>query len=165
MSAVLSNKELLYEKMNTKDKGTIEILNPVSSTYNCVRSWILPILLDFLSKNKHYDYPQKVFEQGIISARNKNEIKDEQHLASVSSHTGATFTEIKQSIEFCLRSSGLSAQFEELEHPSFIQGRAARIIVNKKEIGICGEIHPAVLENFGIQMPTVGCEINLNNLF
>lgn len=165
MSAVLSNKELLYEKMNAKDKGTIEILNPVSSTYNCVRSWILPILLDFLSKNKHYDYPQKAFEQGIITTRNKNIIIDEQHLSAVSSHTGATFTEIKQSIEFCLRSSGHKAQFEELEHPSFISGRAARIIVNKKEIGICGEMHPAVLDNFGIQMPTVGCEINLNNLF
>lgn len=165
MSAVLSNKELLYDKMNTKDKGTIEILNPVSSTYSCVRTWILPILLDFLSKNKHYDYPQKVFEQGIVSIRNKNTITDEQHLSSVSSHTGATFTEIKQSIEFCLKNSGLKAQFEELEHPSFTSGRAARIIVNKKEIGICGEIHPAVLETFGIQMPTVGCEINLNNLF
>lgn len=164
MSAVLSNKELLYEKMNLKDKGTIEILNPVSSTYNCVRSWILPILLDFLSKNKHYDYPQKIFEQGIITTRNKNKITDEQHIASVSSHTGATFTEIKQAIEFCLRNSGLKAQFEELDHPSFIPGRAARIMANKKEIGICGEIHPAVLETFGIQMPTVGCEINLNNL-
>jgi phenylalanyl-tRNA synthetase beta chain len=165
MSAVLSNKELLYEKMNSKDKGTIEILNPVSSTYNCVRTWILPILLDFLSKNKHYDYPQKAFEQGIVSVRNKNTITDEQHISSVSSHSGATFTEIKQAIEFCIRNSGLVAQFEELEHPSFISGRAARIMVNKKEIGICGEIHPAVLEKFGIQMPTVGCEINLNNLF
>jgi phenylalanyl-tRNA synthetase beta chain len=165
MSAVLSNKELLYEKTNSKDKGTVEIINPISSTYSCVRTWILPILLDFLSKNKHYDYPQKVFEQGVVGIRNKNNIIDEQHLSSVSSHAGATFTEIKQSIEFCLKSSGLKAQFEELEHPSFIAGRAARIIVNKKEIGICGEIHPAVLETFGIQMPTVGCEINLSNLF
>jgi len=165
MSAVLSNKEILYEKMNAKDKGTIEILNPVSSTYNCVRTWIMPILLDFLSKNKHYDYPQKIFEQGIVSVRDKNTIMDEQHLSSVSSHSGATFTEIKQAIEFCLRNSGHTAQFEELEHPSFITGRAARIIVNKKEIGICGEIHPTVLEKFGIQMPTVGCEINLSNLF
>jgi len=165
MSAVLSNKELLYEKMNVKDTGTIEITNPISSTYSCIRTWILPTLLDFLSKNKHYDYPQKIFEQGIVSQRQKNNISDEQHLASVSSHMGATFTEIKQSIEFVLRSSGLSAAFEELEHNSFISGRAARIIVNKKEIGICGEIHPAVLEKFGIQMPTVGCEINLDNIY
>lgn len=165
MSAVLSNKETLYEKMNIKDTGTIEITNPISSTYSCVRTWMLPTLLDFLSKNKHHDFPQKIFEQGIVTQRNKDNIKDEQHIAAASSHANATFTEIKQSIEFLLKNAGLEAAFEEVEHSSFIPGRAALILIGKKEIGICGEIHPLVLENFGIHMPTAGCEININNLF
>ena len=39
MSPILSNKELLYEKMEQKDTGAIEISNFTSQTYSAVRSW------------------------------------------------------------------------------------------------------------------------------
>ncbi len=50
-STLLSNKELLYSKMNAKDLGTIEIDSYLSETYSVVRTWLLPGLLDLLSHN------------------------------------------------------------------------------------------------------------------
>jgi phenylalanyl-tRNA synthetase beta chain len=164
MSAVLSNKELLYDKMCASDTGTIEIENYISQTYSCLRTWVIPQLLDFLSKNKHVDYPQKVFEQGLVCIREKQP-RDEQHLAAATAHSTATFTEIKQSVEAALRNMGIQYTMEEYDLGCFIPGRAARVICNKKQIGFIGEIHPAVLEKFGITVPVAACEINLSALF
>lgn len=163
-SAILSNKELLYDKVNVPDFGTIEIENYMSLTYSCVRSWILPLLLDVLAKNKHVDYPQKVFEQGPVTLLAK-EPRDENHIAAATAHSTATFTEMKQAVEATLRSAGVSYTFEEFELSCFIPGRAAKVLVNKKQIGYLGEIHPAVLEKFGLFVPVAACEINLSALF
>jgi len=164
MSAVLSNKDLLHDKMNSSDTGTIEIENFISQTYSCVRTWILPILLDALAKNKHVDYPQRIFEQGLVSIKEK-EARDEQHLAAVTAHSTATFTEIRQAVENTLRNAGIQYSIDEYELGCFIPGRAAKIIVNKKMIGYLGEIHPIVLERFGLTVPVAACEINLSALF
>lgn len=159
-SAILSNKELLSERMCV-DYLVVEVANFMSSTYSCVRSWILPILLDVLSKNKHVDYPQKLFEQGVVTNR---DFIDEEHISAVCSHPDANYTELRQHVEFVLSSQNVEYKFEECSLPFFIPGRAARIVVNKKEIGFIGEIHPQVLVNFSIIMPVAGLELNLSLL-
>ncbi len=164
MSPVLCSKELLYDKMNTDDWGTIEIENFISQTYSCVRTWILPQMLDVLSKNKHVDYPQKIFEQGLTSLREK-EPRDQQHLAAATAHSGATFTEMRQAVESTLRNAGIQFSIEEYELSCFIPGRAAKVMVNKKQVAFIGEIHPAVLEKFGITVPVAACEIDLSALY
>lgn len=163
MSAVLSSKDILYGKMNMADFGTIEIENPVSLTYSCVRTWILPILLEMLSKNRHVEYPQRLMEQGLVTIRGK-EIRDEQHLATLSAHSAATFTEMRQCVEMVLRNAHVTYTIEELDVDCFIPGRAAKVLVNKQEIGFFGEFHPAILERFGLLVPVVGCELNLSLL-
>ena len=69
MSAVLTNKGFLYKKMNIEDFGTIEIEDYMSETYSVVRSWLLPNLMEVFSKNKHVDYPQRIFEEGLVNIR------------------------------------------------------------------------------------------------
>ncbi len=164
MSATLSNKDLLYVKTKVPDFGTVEIENFISQTYSCIRTWILPQLLEILSKNTHVDYPQKIFENGLVSLRNK-EVNDEHHIASATAHSTATFTEIRQAAEATLRNANINYTIDEYDFPCFIPGRAAKIMVNKKQVGFIGEIHPAVLEKFGLTVPVAACEINLTALF
>lgn len=162
-SAILSNKELLSTKMRVEGRDIVEIENYMSETYSVVRSWILPVLMDVLGKNKHVDYPQRLFEQGLVSVRNK-EIGDEEHLAAVSAHSSASFTEMRQHIEAVLRARGHAPTFERQELGCFIPGRAARVLVNKKEVGVVGEMHPEVLETFNLLVPVAACELNLSVL-
>ncbi|MBI2584052.1 MAG: phenylalanine--tRNA ligase subunit beta, partial [Candidatus Aenigmarchaeota archaeon] len=63
MAFILTNKDNQFRKMHMNGESA-EISNPVSDNWNCLRSWLLPSALEFLSKNKHAEYPQKIFEIG-----------------------------------------------------------------------------------------------------
>ncbi len=164
LSAILAGKDVLYEKSNLDDIGTVEIENPMSKSHSVVRSWLIPLLLDVLSKNKHANYPQKIFEQGIVVVKKGNKVFEYERIAALTAHSNADFTEAKQAVEALLSSLGTNCEMEETEHNSFIKGRVARILVNKKRIGFVGEISPQVLENFGILVPVSGFEINLSEV-
>ncbi|MCL2601483.1 MAG: hypothetical protein FWD91_01570, partial [Treponema sp.] len=43
-------------------------------------------------------------------------------------------------------------------------GRAAQVICKGKAIGVFGELHPAVLENWGLTMPCTAAEIDVEAL-
>lgn len=163
-SPVLSSKEVLFGKMNFKEK-LVEIKNFMSETYSCVRSWLLPILLEVLSKNKHQDYPQKIFEQGLVTVRKGGQVEDKETLALVSCHEKADFTEAKQILDSLLRGLGLECSVKEGEHSSFIPGRAGDILIRGKKAGIVGEISPAVLSNWGLTLPAAGFELDLEIIF
>jgi phenylalanyl-tRNA synthetase beta chain len=164
MSHILSNKGVLYEKMNTADIGTVEIANTMSETFSTVRSWLLPMLMEVLSKNKHVDYPQKIFEQGLVTLRTGNLAEDAEKAAFALSHSKADFTEMKQALDGLMNSLGATYTVEESSEGAFIEGRSGKIRVNGKTVGIIGEIHPAVLVNWGLEMPVSALEINLTEL-
>ncbi|MBW2979169.1 phenylalanine--tRNA ligase subunit beta [Candidatus Woesearchaeota archaeon] len=164
-SHLLTNKELLYEKTNTPDLGTVEIKEYMTKTYSVVRTWLIPILLDVLSKNKHRDYPQRIFEEGIVTRRIKDKIEDRRSIALATSHAEANYTEIRQVIDFIMRNLGVNYKIVETSHPAFIPGRVASILVKEKPVGFLGEIHPSVLEKFELNMPVAAAEIDLTKLF
>ena len=165
LSQLLTNNENLYKKMNLKDFGTIEIEDYVSESYSSVRSWLLPSLLEFLSKNQHVEFPHNIFEEGLVTIKKDNEIKDIHRLALVSSHEKANFTDMKSILESLISSLGLKYEIEETTHSSFIEGRVARILIYGKKLAYIGEIHPQVLVNWGLEMPVTALEINLDILF
>src|SRR3989344_6685548 len=165
MSPILSNKNLLYKRMNMEDTGTIEIQEFMSETYSCVRSWILPNLVDILSKNKHVSFPQKIFEEGLVNVRKGSDIFEYSRIAVVSSHETANYTEARQALDRIFASFGLKYEIEETEHGSFISGRVGRAIVNGRKVAYLGGILPQVLSNFGLEMPVCAFELNLTELF
>jgi phenylalanyl-tRNA synthetase beta subunit len=48
-----------------------------------------------------------------------------------------------------------------MKSSTFVEGRAAHIVVKDKEVGFLGEVSPDVLANFGIAYPIVAFEIFL----
>ncbi|TSC57604.1 MAG: phenylalanyl-tRNA synthetase, beta subunit, partial [Parcubacteria group bacterium Greene0416_79] len=82
--------------------------------------------------------------------------------------TEASFTEMRQHIEGVLRGLGHECSFVEMDDgctkDTFITGRSAFILVGKEAIGFLGEIHPAVLEKFGLLIPVVAAEFNIESL-
>jgi len=165
ISPILSNKEILYNKMNLKDFGTVEIENMMSETYSVLRSWLIPLLLDFLSKNKHVEYPQNIFEQGLVSVRDVDEVYDYERVAVVLCSEKSDFTKIKKVLNALFLALGLEYKIEEAAHGSFIEGRVGRVSVAGKKVAYIGEMHPSVLQNFGIEAPVAALEINLTELF
>jgi phenylalanyl-tRNA synthetase beta chain len=162
----LTSKEILNDYMNVKiDYVEVE---ESSTEYNALRTWLVPGLMKIFKENKHYEYPQKIFEIGTIFKKNNKEetgIEEALRIGFVSTHKDTNFTEVKQIIDVLFRSMNVGYEIIEVEHNSFIPGRVGRIVVKGKKVGYIGEIHPAVLERFGLKMPVSAFEINLSDLF
>ena len=50
------------------------------------------------------------------------------------------------------------------DHPSFIPGRAAWVHVGDEELGVFGELHPELLDRWGLYLPVAACELRLDAL-
>jgi len=56
-------------------------------------------------------------------------------------------------------------RYEPSDHPTYHTGRAARLIVGEKEIGVFGELHPLVRQAFDLpQQPVCAAEFDLDAL-
>ncbi|WP_457741739.1 phenylalanine--tRNA ligase subunit beta [Thermococcus sp.] len=177
MTFNLTNRESQYSKMNLEygrnyfgnpPAELVEIENPISPKWSALRNWLLPSLLDFLSQNTHEEYPQRLFEVGkatLIDESRETKTVSESKLAVILAQPRVTFTDAKEILDSVMRHLGFDYELEEAEHPSFISGRIGKIIVKGEAIGIIGEIHPAVLEKWGIEMPVAGFELFLRPLY
>ena len=164
LSPILSSKKVLEEKMEESPTKIVEIENVMSETFSALRNWLTPIMLEVLSKNKHNDYPQKVFEQGLVSIHTGSGIKDREKIAFAISHTNVDFTEVKQCADAILNGLGINYSISPYDSKSFIKGRVGKITCGNKEVGIIGEISPKVLVNWQLEMPVATLELDLTEL-
>lgn len=168
LSPLLSNKDLINSRMHTNDLGTIEITEFMSKSYSCLRSWIIPILMDVLSKNLHREYPQNIFETGEICRLNKGQAEDKEHCGVALCSAEADYTRIRQVLDALLSVMGCSpATYEPLNEKeptfgAFIPGRAALCRFKGTPVAILGEIHPIVLDEFSIRTPVSVMEIDIS---
>ncbi|MDP3728562.1 MAG: phenylalanine--tRNA ligase subunit beta [bacterium] len=168
LNFTLSNKEILFEKMNIKEQDCVEIANPVSSKWSCIRSWVLPSLMEFLENNKTQEYPQQIYELGecvILDEKAETGTQTIKRLAWAHAEKEANFTKAKQVLDYILKGLGLDYEMKEEEHDSFISGRCARVSVNGVKLAYVGEIHPQVLKNFSLEFPVCAFELNVNELY
>jgi len=168
MNFTLINEALHYEKMRLKVLKVIKLANPVSTEYTILREGLLPSLMKNLMDNKHESFPQRLFEVsdvGRINPRVETRCERRLHVAGVSSHSTANFTEIKSTVEALLHNLGLKSwEIKPVKHPSFLEGRTAAVYLKHREIGVLGEIYPEVLNNFELENPTSAFEIDLETL-
>jgi phenylalanyl-tRNA synthetase beta chain len=164
LTFTLSNPEKLFTRMSLSAETIVDLQNPRVQTLTCLRNWLIPSLMEILSANVHVTYPQRVFETGECVTRNDSRVEEVTKLAGVTCHAGSSFTEARASVDALLSNLGLSARVTELEHGSFVEGRAAAVWVGERQVGIMGEIHPQVLERWGIQNPAAAFELNAQML-
>ena len=160
----MTNPQSLFTKMNLKKQKTVELANPKVQTLTCLRSWLLPSLMEFFSCNLHIEYPQKIFELGpvtVLDEKAETRTRDDDTLAAAVSHGNASFTEVKSILDALLMNLGLRWQIRGVKHPSFIEGRAGTVTVDKTEVGMIGEVHPQVLENWTLENPVAAFELNM----
>ena len=168
MNFTLTNERVHYEFMRLKAEKPVRLANPVSTEYTIMREALLPGLMNSLAENKHESFPQRLFEVSDvakINARLEGMCERRLHVAAVSSHSIANFTEVKFYCEALLANFGFKKwQIKEARHASFLEGRTAAVYIRGKCLGVLGEIHPEVLNNFELENPTVAFEIDLEPL-
>ncbi len=158
----LTKKDDQFKKMKTNEnKEKFIELKESKTEYTILRKNLSHYLLKIFSENVDIEYPQKIFESGIVF----DELKENQNLAVAVSP--GNFTESKQILEYLSKMLDIKIN---VRKPSqipkhFIEGRTAEIILENKAIGYIGEIHPSILKNWHIKMPVAIFEISLQEIF
>jgi phenylalanyl-tRNA synthetase beta chain len=165
-----SGKDFI-EKMNIADapagKKVIEISNPMTENYQFVRPSILPSLLAAEAPSGNAVYPHRIFEIGKVAYLEDSEVtgtQTRQHLGFLTASSDANFNEAASQVASLLYYLDHEYKVAESDDPRFIHGRQASIIVKGKPVGIFGELHPQVLENWTIGTPCVAGEIDIEEL-
>ncbi|MGC9099035.1 MAG: phenylalanine--tRNA ligase subunit beta [Candidatus Micrarchaeia archaeon] len=157
----LTNEKINFEMMRIEQKPHIQVKGSKSENITMLRTWLLPSLLGNLGASAHEKMPQKMFELDLAFNIEGGEVKESYHLAGAYASPKINFNDIKSIVTSLFHSLGIE-DFEVKEEsiPSFIDGRCASI-TSKGLKGFFGEIHPEVLNNFGIEEPTVAFELEL----
>ncbi|MCA9477983.1 MAG: phenylalanine--tRNA ligase subunit beta [Nanoarchaeota archaeon] len=166
----LTGKEEQLVQMNI-DEDKIDIVNVSNGNevQTMLRVSLLPQQLTSLAINKKHPLPQKIFEGAFVVLPDETKdvkARNEMHFSALITDKTVSFTAIKQTLDALLASRGLEKEItiQKTEHPSFLKGRSGKILYQDKPIGIIGEVHPQVLERFGIASPVACFEINIEPL-
>lgn len=164
LNSSLTSKQILYDLTNRDSSNIMSVMDSKSQEHTILRDFILAGLINNISNNIHEPYPQKLFETGTVFSKG-NPVNEEIHLACVSAHNDANFSEIKSIMQSTLKTGfNIECKTKTSSHPTFAKGSTAEIIIDGKPFGIIGEIDSKVKENFKIRVPVVGFEIKLSGL-
>jgi phenylalanyl-tRNA synthetase beta chain len=167
LNYTLTSPESLFDKMNREKARIVEVANPKVVTMSCLRSWLLPSLMEFLGSNQSVEFPQKIFELGkvtLLDDTKETRTRDEEWLAAATTHPNASFTEIKSALDAFFMNLGVEWHIKEAVHPSFIEGRVGTLIVNGVDVGVLGEVNPQVLEAWKLENPVAAFEVNVQKI-
>jgi phenylalanyl-tRNA synthetase beta chain len=167
ISNILMNREELSARRNLCEGPMIEVENVMSQSYSALRNGVLPSLMRVEAASSKSFYPHRIFEVGeaaISDDRDREGTRTLMNLAALIAHPQASFSELHSYLDLLMYYLGKGYQLRPMDHPSFIPGRIGMIIVGGKELGLIGEVHPQVLENWQITMPCAVLELELEQL-
>lgn len=163
----VGSKKDYVEKMNFDESKVIEIANPMSENYQFIRPQVMSSLLRAESGSANAMYPHKIFEIGKVAYLDETEntgTTTKTHLGFLTAASNANFNEAASEVSSLLYFLDHNYEVKESNDSRFIPGRQAAILVKGKEVGVFGELHPQILENWNISTPCVAGEIDLEEL-
>jgi len=163
----LGSRKDLVENMRGGGERIIRIFNPMTENYEYVRDSILASLMESESISGRSVYPHKIFEVGKVAWLDDAEnyrSKTRQYAGFLHAGADANFNTAAAELQTLFYYLSREYEVEESSDPRFIPGRAASIICGGKAAGVFGEIHPEVLENWGVTVPCTAGEIDLDAL-
>jgi phenylalanyl-tRNA synthetase beta chain len=158
MPFTLTSEDIMYRRMQRpEDKGVLHVMHPITQENTVVRTGLLPLLMEFLTINRHRELPQRLFTVGDVVL----DCRTHQQAAGVSIYPDADFSEAYASADAVLCELSIGFTVKESADPAFTDGRRGDIIADGKTVGVFGEIHPAVLNAFELEQPVAAFEIDL----
>ncbi|WP_226022285.1 phenylalanine--tRNA ligase subunit beta [Halomicrobium salinisoli] len=145
----------------------VTIREPYSEDYTMLRTWALPSVMMVLENNTHRAYPQDLAEIGLAAHVDDSEntgVAERQTVAGALARTDASYEDAKARLQAVAEAFGKDLETPPTEHPTFIDGRAAEVVLDGESVGIVGEIHPRVLVEHDLELPVAAFEFRLDGL-
>lgn len=149
-------------------RKTISISNPLGEDFSILRTTGLSSIMECLSKNYARDNKEAyLFDTPRVYIPGDDVLPEEKDKLVIAMYGKADFYILKGIIENLLSSLGIDRYELEREelNPTFHPGRTANLLIRRKNAGVFGEVHPNVLQNYGIDTRVYAAEIDLKSLF
>lgn len=161
-----------YNKIAKEMPDVVTISNPLGEDQSIMRTTLIPSMLDVLARNRSRRVEScKLFELGKIFLPKSlplKELPEERQLFSIGIYGQDTdFYYLKGVVETFLGQFGLldKVEFSPLTtDTTFHPGRTASIKIDDVSIGVLGEVHPKVGENYGLDIPILLAEIDFDSI-
>lgn len=164
----------VFDKVNipvdSELRNVVKIKNPLGEDYSVMRTTTLPSIMESLGRNysRNNDYV-RLFEIGRIYLPNENEkqLPTEKNVLTIGIYGDCDYLDLKGIVENIIDGLGISkAKYvRESENQSYHPGKTAALMVRNKKVGVFGEVHPDVTENYGINVNCYVAELDLDSLF
>ncbi|MBM4125056.1 MAG: phenylalanine--tRNA ligase subunit beta [Nitrospira sp.] len=168
ISNIMASRAELIDRMRLAGSEwdrLVEVSNAMTQTFSCLRQAIAPSLLKVEAASARSFYPHRLFEVGEVALPDPTHdmgSRTVMRLGALIAHASANFSEAHSCLDLLLYYLDCPYQLEPLAHPSFLEGRAGRILSQGRPIGLIGELHPEVLELWQVTMPAVVFELDVD---
>ncbi|WP_459193289.1 phenylalanine--tRNA ligase subunit beta [Halosimplex sp. J119] len=170
----LISEEANYERLDVERGSDVlgggdpaVIQEPYSEDYEIVRTWALPSVMLVLENNTHRSYPQDLAEIGVVMDQDDGEptkMAERHTVAAALARNDASYEDAKSRLQALCRAFDVELATPPTEHPSFVSGRTADVVIDGEKAGVIGEIHPKVLVEYDLEVPVAAFEFDLDAL-
>jgi len=151
--------------------AVVRIANPLGEDQSIMRTTLIPSMLEVLSRNYNRRIADcRIFEIANIYLPKSNSIDELPNeiptLAIGEYGDEIDFYTLKGQVEVLFDVFGIldNIKFVPGVHPSFHPGRTAKVMFDQEEIGVIGEIHPRIAENYELEIRILIGELNFEKL-
>ncbi|PWH18689.1 MAG: phenylalanine--tRNA ligase subunit beta [Anaerolineae bacterium] len=152
----------------------VQLANPIAPEKRVLRRSLLSSVLNVLERNARLRETLAFFEIGAVYIPQPGALPLEpRRLAialagrryepawDVKVGVKLDFYDLKGMIEALMEALHLQVSYVPAEHPSFHPGKCASVLLNGAPLGVFGELHPQVAENYDFVSPVQAAEFDL----
>ena len=151
-------------------RASFKILNPLGEDTSIMRTTVLPSMLEILARNYNYRNKNvKLYEVGRIYLPGGNDgLAVENKVLSMGAYgDDMDFFALKGAVEAILkdlRAEGVHFEAPCVPNPSYHPGRCADVYAGGRRIGVFGQVHPLVAQNYGVDAQFYCAELEVEQL-
>jgi phenylalanyl-tRNA synthetase beta chain len=185
ISNPLVNLEILkrlYPESHSPSPFPLKLANPITIMHEYLRPNLRICVLTALAANRQVEGPVRLYEMGKVYLPRPDDLPDEMEMLcgvlgslreevswqGISDRPGEAvlfdFFDAKGVVEGLLTRLGATASYEPSSDETLNPVKQAAILVGGGQIGVVGELHPAVAEAFDLSGPVYLFEIGLPEL-
>ena len=146
-------------------RNAMKIQNPLGEDTSIMRTIAVPSMLEILGRNNAYHNKSvKLYELAKIYLPTAGQtLPQEPKMLLLGAYgPGVSFFTLKGQLEavFAGLRTEKTAYVADKTNPTYHPGRCAKVFVGGEEVGVIGQIHPAVAKNYGMDMEVYCCEVS-----
>ncbi|MCM8711970.1 phenylalanine--tRNA ligase subunit beta [Clostridium sp. SYSU_GA19001] len=141
---------------DSKLRNAVAIRNPLGEDFSIMRTTSIPSMMEALARNYSRNNAEvRLFEIGKIYIPNDDfdKLPQEKNIVTIGMYGKVDYLDLKGVVENIIDILGINnVSFQrESSNPTFHPGKTAALYVKKDLVGILGEVHPDVSENYEIE--------------